>query len=1166
MAGLQTNGLEQLELARRKSIKMGDVPVGGSTILQLFVPSSPQRSLLPPALPPTLWQRDRILSLTPRADAQWGAAIGIAVTKVASLAWEVKSDIGLRSKRAQDLCLNADSALGQGGWVHYVAKQVRDYLCTNNGCVTEIVRESMAYGSRIVGINHLPSIRCRRTGLPEKPIIYIDKLGQEHLLNWWQVMYFCDLPDPDENLFGGGLCSAERAYPQIIKMAALESFVYEKVSATRPLAVHIISGLKTEQIEDAIKAAEDQMSREGMTSYMGAVIMATINPTQAPSIVTIPLAELPNGFDAKEERDRADLIYSNAIGLDPQDLVPLATSQLGTATQSLVLHDKAKGRGLMMFRQAFVHGMNQLVLDDRTRFVFTERDYEDQKKQAEVSRARADLAKTRIDATITTPDQEREILVDQDELPKSFITADTIPGESLSDTDKEKVDEPREGPEPVAEPPTPEMGSEATSSEEPYLLTVGKSKDVDDGLFVRSKPRVSKRGPVDLSEDQELLKLVEQMMRGLSPYRDISTKMISVARCRNCNHRLINTKACHHCGHNFHPGGSGGGGGYTSSMVKKMTPKLAKVILASGQGSFSDEDKKAAAQHLHDKGYIGHSQYQKELSKIGGGNVPSKAPGGSSTPTTAQHKFSDASHAYNSLKAPHTTPEYKVSASQHLLTDPNASTAQKIAANGHLFDKGHITKDQFESNQLKIMGGPGAQKDMHLGTATPVKTPSVGTSITKFTNSTAAHDYIVSPTATGQQKLEAATHILSDPKASVNQVHAAAEHLYKKGLISKDEFDAEIAKVSGTKTPPSTSGPQVKFQTPGQADKVLADPKATNSQKAEAAEHLFKMGLISQDEYESHTKPQPQQQSASSKWAPVTKPSHANQVLSDPNAPTGQKLEAAKLLYDKGYLGKKTYDLKVQSINSGGTVTPQHVQQSALNAAQSKVNAHINPSQQNTVQSQTAQQHANSVKGSVAHEVVPKNVVQFVGAQGSTSTLEAEKWGKQHYEGWLNGLPQDQKSALKTYTGGSYDSINNHLRAGGKPTSQDRLRDKALASGKTPEDLLVHRGFTHAGLLSALEAGTIAPGTVLHDKGYVSTSLHSERAFTNKIRMRATVPAGSPGGYVEKVSNHPQELEFLLPRGSSFVIRGYQKVTTASGSTYWLVDADYVGSGEVFGA
>lgn len=500
------NGYDQITAARRRSVKQGDLLQNGATVLQIFVPTAPSRVLLPPSLPYTLWVRDKFLSLTPRADAQWGCAIGVGVTKVASLAWDVKSEVALRSKKARELLHNADSATGNGGWVQYMAKQVRDYTCTNNGCVTEIVRKTRAYGSQIVAINHLPSVRCRRTGDPDRPFIYQDRHGQEHVLRWWQVMYFSDMPDPDEDTFGGGLCAAERAYPQIIKMAAIENFVYEKVSASRPLAIHIISGLRTEQLEDAIKNAEQQQVEEGMLSYMGAVVLASIKPDSPPGLVTIPLAELPDGFDASQERSRSDLVYANALGLDLQDITPLSNTPFGTGQQSRTLHEKAKGKGLMMFRQAFIHGMNRLVLDDKTKFLFTERDLEDRRKGALVSQLRTKVAESRIKSGITSPEEERQLLVDEDELPNTFISKDLTPGTTYSDTDKPAVDEP------------PKVAtSHAVDVTEPEVEAVSNQLVVG-GKIGSPEAREEARKSYEYDKDLEprLLAFVEKIFGGFS--------------------------------------------------------------------------------------------------------------------------------------------------------------------------------------------------------------------------------------------------------------------------------------------------------------------------------------------------------------------------------------------------------------------------------------------------------------------------------------------------------------------------------------------------------------------------------------------------------------------------------------------------------------------------
>jgi len=184
----------------RRSVKRDDtLAAAGGGLFQILVPYygyGQLDSILPPQLPVSWRDRDRILARTPRADAMWGAAIGIAVTKVASLAWDVESDIPLRARRAQQLLLHADSVNGMGGWIQFISKQVRDFITTNNGCFAEIVRATNAYGSRVIGLNHLSSLRCWRTGDPETPVLYWDRLGHYHLLKWYEVISIASLPEP----------------------------------------------------------------------------------------------------------------------------------------------------------------------------------------------------------------------------------------------------------------------------------------------------------------------------------------------------------------------------------------------------------------------------------------------------------------------------------------------------------------------------------------------------------------------------------------------------------------------------------------------------------------------------------------------------------------------------------------------------------------------------------------------------------------------------------------------------------------------------------------------------------------------------------------------------------------------------------------------------------
>lgn len=430
----------------RRSVKSGDIinlglskaHAGLGGFLQVLVPVPPMARVLPPDLPTAARERDRVLSITPRIDAQWGAAIGIAVTQIASSEIRVEGT-PTRARRLKELLDNADIGVTNwtGGWVTFISKHVRDYLTTNNGAFFEIVRKSTARGSKIIGINHLSSIRCFRTGDIQYPVVYMDRWGRQHVLRWWEVASLSDMPDPDDILLGQGLCAAERAYQQIVKMAALERYVYEKVSGSRPLAIYIVSGLSGKQLKKVLDEGFEAQAQRGLTSYMGAVIASTLRPDEQPGLVTIPLAELPDGFNAEQERDRADLVYANSIGLDPQDLAPIGGErQLGVGSQSEVLHDKAKGRGLAAYRVGMTHMIGRMVADNLSRFYFHELDYVDQERKAKIARLRSDFVNGLVRNNILNDEQGRQILANWGEIPQAFVTRSVQAIESLTSGDK----------------------------------------------------------------------------------------------------------------------------------------------------------------------------------------------------------------------------------------------------------------------------------------------------------------------------------------------------------------------------------------------------------------------------------------------------------------------------------------------------------------------------------------------------------------------------------------------------------------------------------------------------------------------------------------------------------------------------------------------------------
>lgn len=368
--------------------------------------------------------RDAALYSTLDYEDKWANAVGIAATKCASLEYDVEGDVDLRKVRSHDILANVD---GMQGWTPFIAKHTQDFLCTDNGAFVEIVRSGRGIGSRIVGLLHLDSMRCTRTGDPDVPVLYTDRLGRVHEMRAHEVIALCDMPSPRATFNGSGRCAARRVYRTIYRMAVIEAYVAEKVSGQRPLSWYLLNGISQRQIEESFAAAKMEADARNITSYMGAAVtsLQTDGPVE---MIEIPFSTLPDGFDLEKERSNARLEYANAIGLDIQDLQPGAIGgSLGSSTQSEVLNEKSKGKGLAYWRKSFTEQMNLKVLPDATTFLFVEKDYRDDVMAAQAQKARIDNLTAMKGAGMIDAPTAVKIAIDAGDLPADTVAPEPEP-------------------------------------------------------------------------------------------------------------------------------------------------------------------------------------------------------------------------------------------------------------------------------------------------------------------------------------------------------------------------------------------------------------------------------------------------------------------------------------------------------------------------------------------------------------------------------------------------------------------------------------------------------------------------------------------------------------------------------------------------------------------
>jgi len=456
-----------------KSVTAGDLQdyKGAPVIKYMFPVYNPWSDVkvLPPA-PPAFWtpKRDYVLRSTIYHESFWASAIYIAATKMASKSWEVEGDVSLRVKRAHELIDGVDF---HGGWASFCLKQIRDFLTTDNGQFFEVIRAGRGgLNSQIIGLAHLDSARCSRTGDPDIPVVYRDRKNVEHEMHDYQVVSLADMPDPGETWNGVGFCAASRAYQQIVKQAAVEGYYYEKITGRSVKNIYFVNAYNEKQIQNALNSAKEEADQKGVVYYMGAVIVPV--PGEKPvSVASVPLASLPEGWDRKQELDVTLLAYADAIGLDPQDLQPLTGQPLGTGAQSQVLDDKASGKGLATWPQSMAHALNWWVIPDMTTFLFVEKDLRDRQGEANYTKTEIEAQGIAVEKGITTGQQAMQYLVDKHIYPNEFIPTDMTPETDLSSDEKSDADDETPG------APQPEVQPEAQPAEEGPVIAQKEAAD-----------------------------------------------------------------------------------------------------------------------------------------------------------------------------------------------------------------------------------------------------------------------------------------------------------------------------------------------------------------------------------------------------------------------------------------------------------------------------------------------------------------------------------------------------------------------------------------------------------------------------------------------------------------------------------------------------------------
>jgi hypothetical protein len=352
--------------------------------------------------------RDRLLRALWPTESMLAGAIPTIAARNAAMDWKINAP-EQTAKAAADMLRNANNGLG---WESLVTQSSLDLYTQDNGAFVEWVKEDPNRpDSPTLMLQHLDSQRCWQTGVPQFPVIYEDADGKMHVLKWYQVYHLLEMPGPQQFASVGAFWrlqySAVTRVLQYFKiMSGAAQMDEERLTGQFVRAVHLLSGITTEEVNDAMAKATVAAQNEGLVRYMQPVMVGSINPDAKVGHDTIPLASLPEEWSREELIKWYMICLSLGLLTDIQEFMPLPGGNLGTSSQSETLHLKSRGKGVGLFQQLWARMVNA-ALPEGVEFEWDETDIDADAVMATNAKTRAETRAAQITSGEITPEIAR---------------------------------------------------------------------------------------------------------------------------------------------------------------------------------------------------------------------------------------------------------------------------------------------------------------------------------------------------------------------------------------------------------------------------------------------------------------------------------------------------------------------------------------------------------------------------------------------------------------------------------------------------------------------------------------------------------------------------------------------------------------------------------------
>jgi len=304
------------------------------------------------------------------------------------------------------------------GWAQFVSKWVEEYHSQDNGVFVELIADGAPdtpVQGAIYSINVLDAARCTRTSSPEFPVIYTDTNGKRYKMHNSRVAAISQSPSPRQDMNNVGFCAISRCLTSAQNLLDIAVYKQERMGS-RPASGILLTGggLDPDDLERAMTAGSIADTEAQLSRYSTYTIVGNKNFLQ-PKLEQIRLNDAPEWFDEKESTILGMAVISMAFGIDARELFPTLESG-ATKADAIITHIKQRGKGPGHVLSVIEHMLNTKVLPNYLKAEFDYQDDSQDRQSAEIGSVRSYTRVRNIQAGITNPRVERQLMLDRGEI------------------------------------------------------------------------------------------------------------------------------------------------------------------------------------------------------------------------------------------------------------------------------------------------------------------------------------------------------------------------------------------------------------------------------------------------------------------------------------------------------------------------------------------------------------------------------------------------------------------------------------------------------------------------------------------------------------------------------------------------------------------------------